>query len=110
MGMERLLSVAKFQPVPRRTLYVAYLGDEAKKKVMELAELFRRAGVECLLEFKDKGLKAHMARANKIGAAWVLIAGEDELKKARYPLKDMVSGVQTEGTPEEIIRAIQKSA
>ena len=108
MGMERLLSVAKFGPVPRKVLYIAYLGDEAKKVGMELARLFRRARIECLLEFKDKGLKAHLGRANKLGAAWVVIAGEDELKKGRYPLKDMGSGVQTEGTPEEIIRAIQE--
>jgi len=110
MGMERLLSVTEPRPVQEKVLYVAYLGDEAKKVGMKLARIFRRAAIECLLEFKDKGLKAHMARANKLGAAWVIIAGEDELRKGRYPLKDMGSGVQTEGTPEEIIRAIQESA
>jgi len=110
MGMERLLSVTEPRPVQGKVLYVAYLGDEAKKVGMKLARIFRRAAIECLLEFKDKGLKAHMARANKLGAAWVIIAGEDELRKGRYPLKDMGSGVQTEGTPEEIIRAIQESA
>jgi histidyl-tRNA synthetase len=109
IGMERLLSVTEPRPVQRKVLYVAYLGDAAKKVGMKLARIFRRADIECLLEFKDKGLKAHMARANKLGAAWVLIAGEDELRKGRYPLKDMGSGVQTEGTPEEIIRAIQES-
>ena len=110
MGMERLLSVTEPRPVQGKVLYVAYLGDEAKKVGMKLARIFRRAAIECLLEFKDKGLKAHMARANKLGAAWVIIAGEDELRKGCYPLKDMGSGVQTEGTPEEIIRAIQESA
>ena len=110
MGMERLLSVTEPRPIQGKVLYVAYLGDEAKKVGMKLARIFRRAAIECLLEFKDKGLKAHMARANKLGAAWVIIAGEDELRKGRYPLKDMGSGVQTEGTPEEIIRAIQESA
>lgn len=110
MGMERLLSVAEPRPVQRKVLYLAYLGDEAKKAAMKLARTFRRASIECLLEFKDKGLKAHMARANKLGASWVLIAGEDELRTGRYPLKDMASGVQKEGTPEEIIKAIQKSA
>jgi histidyl-tRNA synthetase len=109
VGMERLLSVAEFRPVPRKVLYIAYLGNEAKKAGMELARHFRRAGIDCLLEFKDKGLKAHMSRANKLGAAWVVIAGENELGKGRYPLKDMDSGVQTERTPEEIIRAVQES-
>ena len=60
-----------------------------------------------IVEFKDKGLKAHMGRASKTGAAWVVIVGDDELKKGRYPLKDMSSGIQTEGTPEEIIQSVK---
>jgi len=107
MGMERLLSIAGIQAPPRKTLYLAYLGEEAKKAGMGLARSFRRAGIECLVEFKDKGLKAHLGRASKTGAAWVVIVGDDELKKGRYPLKDMSSGVQTEGTPEEIIQSVK---
>ncbi|MHB8094243.1 MAG: histidine--tRNA ligase [Candidatus Aminicenantales bacterium] len=107
MGMERLLSIANIQAPPRKTLYLAYLGEEAKKAGMGLAGIFRKAGIECLVEFKDKGLKAHLGRASKTGAAWVVIVGDDELRKGRYPLKDMSSGIQTEGTPEEIIQSVK---
>ncbi len=110
MGMERLLSAAEFAPEKRRILYIAYLGEAAKKAAMKLSRLFRGAGIECLLEYRDKGLKAHMGRASKLEAAWVLIIGDDELAKGRYPLKNMNSGAQIEGTPEEIISTIRDRA
>lgn len=103
MGMERLLSVVAF-PVPkRRLLYVAYLGGEAKRAAVELARFFRAEGVECLIEFKDRAMKAHFGRANKLEAAWVLVVGEDEIKKGRFGLKEMATGRQVEGAREEIL-------
>jgi histidyl-tRNA synthetase len=77
---------------------------------MTLARQFRRAGIECLLEFKDRGLKAHLGRASKLEASWVLIVGDDELLAGRFPLKEMVSGHQTVGTPEELIKAVRGDA
>ncbi len=107
MGMERLLAVAEIAVARGRFLYIAYLGDEARKAAMTLARKFRRAGIECLLEYKPRGLKAHLGRASKLEASWVLIVGDDELRAGRFPLKDMASGTQTEGTPEELIRAVK---
>jgi histidyl-tRNA synthetase len=107
MGMERVLSVAGLAPQKRKFLYLAYLGEEAKKAGMELGRFFRRNDVECLIEFKDRGMKAHFGRANKLQAAWVLIIGEDELRKGRFGLKEMATGRQVEGTGEELLATLQ---
>ncbi len=107
MGMERILSIAQFSPKKRCVLYVAHLGPEARKAAMELARFFRRGGVECLVEFKDKGIKAHMSRANKLAAAWVLILGDEELRKGRFGLKEMATGRQLEGTREDLLTVIR---
>jgi histidyl-tRNA synthetase len=48
-------------------------------------------------------MKAHFGRANKLEAAWVLIVGEDEMKKGRFGLKEMATGRQVEGTREELL-------
>lgn len=108
VGMERLISVADVKVEPHRFLYLAYLGEEAKKAGLELARYFRRNGVECLIEFKDRGMKAHFARANKLAAAWVLIIGEDELRKGRFGLKVMAGGRQIEGSREELLAALRE--
>jgi histidyl-tRNA synthetase len=107
MGMERVLSVAHFALTGRKVLYLAFLGGEARKTGIELARFFRANGIECLLEFKDRGMKAHFARANKLQAAWVLIVGEDEIAKGRFGLKEMATGCQVDGTREELLRILR---
>jgi histidyl-tRNA synthetase len=109
MGMERVLSVVELTPPRRRSLYLAYLGEEAKKTGLELARFFRANGVECLVEFKDRGMKAHFGRANKLQAAWVLIVGEDEMRKGRFGLKEMATGRQVEGSREDLLAVLRES-
>jgi len=108
MGMERVLAAAEIATPSRRILYLAYLGGEAKKCGLELARFFRAHGVECLVEYKDRGMKAHFGRANKLQAAWVLIVGENEMKAGRFGLKDMASGLQVDGTREELLALLRQ--
>ncbi|HDT13329.1 MAG TPA: histidine--tRNA ligase [Candidatus Aminicenantes bacterium] len=103
MGIERVLSVAEIAGPVRKILYVAYLGEEAMKAGLELARFFRANGVECLIEYKDRGMKGHFGRANKLQAARVLIVGPDEMAKGRFGLKDMATGKQVDGSREEIL-------
>jgi histidyl-tRNA synthetase len=109
MGIERVLSVADLPPTERKVLYVAYLGGEAKKAGLGLARFFRANGVECLIEFKDRGMKAHFGRANKLQAAWVLIVGDDEMAKGRFGLKTMAIGRQVDGTREELLTVLREN-
>jgi histidyl-tRNA synthetase len=107
MGVERLIAMLKIKPEPRRFLYVVHHGEAAKLKAVELARMFRRAGVETIIEFGGRSFKNQFGRANKLGAAWVLIVGEDEAAKGIYQLKDMAAGTQTAGSPDELIVGIR---
>ncbi|UCC39363.1 MAG: histidine--tRNA ligase [Candidatus Aminicenantes bacterium] len=108
IGMGRLISVVPSKKRKEGFLYLAYLGEEAKKTGMELVQLLRSKGLECLIEFKERSLKNQMSRANKLGATWVLIVGEDEVREGKYQLKNMATGVQKEATREEILEMIQE--
>lgn len=110
VGMERLLSVARLEKKPQKLLFLVYLGAEAKKEAISLARSLRHQGLECLLEFKERSLKSQLSRANKLAASWVLIIGEEEIKKGRYQLKDMGSGKQSEVSREEILKTILSSS
>ncbi|MFW6129184.1 MAG: histidine--tRNA ligase [Candidatus Aminicenantaceae bacterium] len=110
MGMERIMSIIPFQEEKNMFIYVVFLGEESKKQGMILSRYFRRKGIECLIEYKDRSLKNQMSRANKLGASWVLIVGEDEVKKGKFQIKNMKSGSQTEGSKEEILKLIQESS
>lgn len=106
MGMERLLSVVKHPAQKKDFIYFVYMGEEAKKAAMSLTRYFRQNGIECLLEFKDKSLKNQLGRANKLEAGWVLIAGEEEVAKGRFQLKNMKTAEQREGNREELLKIL----
>jgi histidyl-tRNA synthetase len=110
LGLERLVSVLALKPEPRRILYLAWLGEAGKRKAIELARFFRRGGVASLVEFGAKSLRNQFARANKLAAAWVCVAGDDEIGRGRFSLKNMSSGTQTEGTPDELLDLIRRES
>lgn len=108
VGMERLLSLVPFREKPDVFVYVVTMGEEAKKEGMNLSRAIRRTGVECLIEYKNRSLRSQMSRADKLGATWVLIIGEDEVGKKAYQLKEMESGNQTTCTQEELLKVISE--
>ena len=109
-GVERLLAMLDLKPAPHKFVYVVHAGEAAKTKAIELARMFRAGGIETLIEFAERGFKSQFGRANKLGAAWVLIIGDDELAKGEFLLKDMAAGTQTAGTPEALLAALQGQA
>jgi histidyl-tRNA synthetase len=109
MGIERLLSVAELEPARDKFIYLAYMGDEAKKEAILLARFLRAHGVECLLEFKERGLKSQLGRASKLGASWALIIGEEEVGKGKYQLKDMEKGTQVEAGKQDLLGILGRS-
>jgi len=69
LGVERLIAMLRVAPAPRKPVYVVHMGEAARAAAIRLARLFRRAGVETLVEFGGRGFKAQFSRANKLRAA-----------------------------------------
>jgi len=55
----------------------------------------------------ERGLKALLRRADKIGARYAVIIGEDELKRGAVQLRDLKAGVQREVSRPEVAAAIR---
>jgi histidyl-tRNA synthetase len=106
MGMERLLEAAKPGIKQKKFLYIAYLGEEAKIQAALLAKIFRSQNIECLLEFKKRGLKDQLGRAAKLGASWALIVGENEIKNKKWILKNFTTGQQTEADERTLLKLL----
>ncbi|MCK4337774.1 MAG: histidine--tRNA ligase [Candidatus Aminicenantes bacterium] len=109
VGVERLLSIVSVEENQQEWLYLIYLGDEAKSAAMEVARFLRENGVECLVEYRERSLRNQLSRANKLNAAWVLIIGEDEVKKGTFQLKNMKTAHQDTVTKEEILKHIRRT-
>ena len=109
VGVERLLSLMPYEASPEGRIFIAYIGDSAKEAGMTLARSLRRAGLECLLEYKPRGLRNQLGRANKVSASWTVIIGDDEMRTGRYQLKNMSTGDQAGVKLEDIIEAIKRA-
>ena len=107
LGVERLVAMLALKPAPRRFVYVVHLGDKAKAEAIRLARTLRRAGIETIVEFAGRGFKSQFSRANKLGAAWVVVIGDDEIAKGLFQLKDMAAGTQIECPPADLLARIQ---
>ena len=92
---------------PRETaeLFIAPLGDAARRECGVLARELRRAGVAVELS-ADHKLKRALEVANKTGARYALIVGDDELAAGTYQLKNMTSGGQSAVTRDRIAAAV----
>ncbi|MBQ8961260.1 MAG: histidine--tRNA ligase [Ruminococcus sp.] len=106
MGIERLLLVMDKQNcdylVPKKCdIYFATMGDAALDKAMELCRELREYGYFADHDFMGRGLKAQMKYANKIGSAFTVVLGDDELANNKARLKDMDSGEEKEITLDD---------
>jgi histidyl-tRNA synthetase len=101
IGEDRLvMSVEAGQAPPELDLLIAPLGEPAVRHASVLARELRSAGVA--VELAEGKLKRAMELANKLGARFTLILGENEMSEGRYALKNMASGEQISLTRDEI--------
>jgi histidyl-tRNA synthetase len=114
LGLERLLLVAENQgiviPAPRSCdVYVAAMGDEARLKGFALAFALRGVGLRAECDHVGRSFKAQFKYADKLGARYVAVLGEDELSSNSIKLKNMATGDERQVSldAEEIARAIQ---
>jgi histidyl-tRNA synthetase len=83
-------------------LYIAPLGEAALRHSAQLAYELRRRGAVVELGPNAK-LKRTMETANKLGARYTLIVGENEMSAGQYALKDMASGEQSTVTRQALL-------
>lgn len=101
MGLERLILTmenqgAEFAEEQGCDIYIASMGDAAAAKAMALCGELRGDGVHAECDIVGRGLKAQMKYADKLGAKFSVVLGDDELAAGKAQLKDMKSGEQTE--------------
>jgi histidyl-tRNA synthetase len=102
IGEDRLvMAVEESQTPPALDLFIAPLGDAALHHAGVLARDLRRGGVSVELGAEGK-LKRVMELANKLGARFTLIVGDNEIAAGRYALKNMQSGAQENVSAAEI--------
>ena len=100
MGLERILYFMDKEGVSLPdedfvSLYVGILGKEAKAKAYDIVNQVRKQGFIVETDYMDRSVKAQMKYANKLGAKYTVVIGENELNENCAMLKCMENGEQT---------------
>ncbi len=108
IGVDRLLLLLKRdEEAPSIDLFVAALGPMARKKVIPWMGILRRNGVRVQMSYEDKGLKSQLKQANRLGAHYVIILGEDEIAREKVIVRNMSTHDQQEVSISSIILALE---
>jgi histidyl-tRNA synthetase len=111
-GIERIL-LAATPPGLESALdvYVVALSAAARVPAMRLVGAMRGLGVACDLDYGGRGAKGQFRQADRSGAGWTVILGDDELREGVAKLRNMSSGEEQatplEGAEREISRLLQ---
>jgi len=97
LGIERLLlalekSGVEIPDEEAPDIFIGYIGEGADIAAFNLARKYRAEGKKVILEIQGRSPKAQMKYANKIGAKFSCIIGEDEITQRAFALKNMQTG------------------
>ena len=103
LGIERLLLLLEEEKTDNVSdLYIAALGDSAAMEALRIQSEMIHKGLSVSTDVIGRSLKAQMKYADKLGAQFVLIIGEDELANGKYTLRNMSTKEQQEILPDEL--------
>lgn len=96
MGVERIASLMERLEPPKPHFFFALLGEEARHQMLPTMMQLRTDGLRIEMDYAGGGLKKQMGLADKLGARYTLIVGENEFKSKQAILRDMTTKEQQE--------------
>jgi len=114
MGMERVILVLKKLGIappeshPQPKIFIAQLGEIAKRKSLLLFEEFRKTGIVAKATFGRDSMKSQLKISHRLGIKYTLIMGQKEALDGSVILREMDSGVQETVPVEKIVDLIKQ--
>ena len=111
-GLERLLLALESQnllPEKNRSVdaYVVALGETAQAEGFKLLDSLRQQGLSASMDFAGRSMKAQMKQANKLGAKYSVILGEDEIAEGVVMLRSMEDSSQAKVPMNQVAEKIK---
>ncbi len=112
-GIERLLllmesSAAPFPEADKPAIFLAGMDDISRAEAFKCAEDLRLKGIHAETDHMDRSVKAQMKYADKFGARYVAVIGEDELESGVFNVKNMSDGSTCAVKREELYSYLSK--
>lgn len=101
IGIERVLLALEgenkkkqFDEEPLLAVYVVTIGESARERGFALLREIRSSGLSADMDYESRSIKGQMRMANKKGARFAVIVGEDELRRGEVTLKNLADGTE----------------
>jgi len=113
-GVDRIVNLMKTREMKpdkkevKTEIFLAQLGQLAKRKSLKLFEEFRAAKIPVAESFSKDSLRTQLNTANKMGIKWVLIFGQKEALEDFITLRDMDTGVQKEIKLNKVVEEMEQ--
>ena len=112
-GLERLLLLmentgVQFPAAPVPDIYVAGMDEASRARALSLVAALRRQEISAECDLMDRSVKAQLKYADKLGARYVAVIGENELAEGAVNLKKMSDGSSVKLPFGEICNYLKK--
>jgi len=112
-GVERIINLMKAENIkipkaPAKSVFLAQLGDLAKKKGLKLFEQLRKSKIKVAEDFSRDSLKTQLQIADRLHTRYVLIFGQKEALENTILIRDMEKGTQKTIELKNLVKEIKK--
>jgi len=111
IGTDRaILSIqegGKLPLLPGLAVFVAWMGAKAYPAAVSITRKLREAGLAVELPPEELKFKKSLGLADKLGARYALIIGEDEIASATYTLKRLADAEQQKLSEDQLLEYLE---
>jgi histidyl-tRNA synthetase len=112
IGEDRLIlslqEAGKGEVKQARDVYIAWMGEKAYATAVRVAKVLRKAGFSVELPPIEQKFGKALGNADKLGARFALILGENEIAEGQWTLKTLADGTQAKYTESELMELLKK--
>ena len=114
LGVDRALLALEAEGITldgvdsRVDVFGVALGSAAKRTMTTLINDLRKAGISADMSFGDRGLKGAMKGADRAGARFALVLGEQELENGTVALKDLAAHEQHDVNVSDLVSTLAR--
>lgn len=108
VGLERVAHLLPDQAVaaPERLVFVAAIGAAGSRTGIRILDALRAAGVRADTDLRGASLKAQLRHADRLGASFVVIIGDDEVAQGMALIRNMVTKEQRSVPLDQVVQAL----
>jgi histidyl-tRNA synthetase len=90
-------------------VFIAWMGAASQPAAVKIARMLREAGLSVEVPAEEMKFKKSIGLADKLGARFALIIGENELNEGKYALKRLSDGVQEKVGANELVEKVKQT-